>query len=44
MGTHDVQKDVVKHTLKLKNIRVYYYLQKTSVSIEMSVITFFSWH
>ena len=28
MGSHDVQKDVVKHTLKLKNIRVYYYLQK----------------
>ena len=28
MGTHNVQKHVVKHTLKLKNIRVYYFLQK----------------
>ena len=36
MGTHNVQKHVVKHTLKLKNIRVYHYLQKTSVSIKMS--------
>ena len=36
MGTHNVQKHVVKHTLKLKNIRVYYYLQKTSMSIKMS--------
>ena len=24
--THNVQKHVVKHTLKLKNIRVHYYL------------------
>ena len=30
------QKHVVKHTLKLKNISVYYYLQKTSLSIKMS--------
>ena len=36
MGTHNVQKHVVKHTLKLKNIRVYYFLQKTSMSINMS--------
>ena len=29
----NVQKHVVKHTLKLKNISAYYYLQKTSMSI-----------
>ena len=29
----NVQKHVVKHTLKLKNISVYYYLQKPSMSI-----------
>ena len=32
----NVQKRVVKHTLKLKNTSVYYYVQKTSVSIKMS--------
>ena len=32
----NAQKHVVKHTLKLKNIIVYYYLQKTSRSIKMS--------
>ena len=36
MGTHNVQKHAVKHTLNLKNIRVYFYLQKTSASIKMS--------
>ena len=40
MGTHsqisfNVQKHVVKHPLKSKNIRVYYYLQKTSMSVKM---------
>ena len=28
-------KHVVKHTIKLRNISVYYYLQKTSMSIKM---------
>ena len=28
--------NVVKHSLKLKNISVYYYLQKPSMSIKMS--------
>ena len=32
----NVQKHVVKHSLKLKNISVYYYLQKPSMSIKMS--------
>ena len=30
------QKHVFKHTLKLKNIGVYYQLQKTAMSINMS--------
>ena len=44
MGTHfysfNVQKCVVEHTFKLKNIGVYYYLQQKillmSISIKMS--------
>ena len=43
MGTHNVQKLVVKHALNLKNIRVYHYLQKTSVSIKMSEKAQFKW-
>ena len=32
----NVQKHFVKHSLKLTNISVYYYLQKPSMSIKMS--------